>query len=221
VPPADGANLVQQRALKLRIDEQDQPIVPTELDEARFGLSLREIAIGPVFEPHIFLVASTQPPSEDAALQLSRGLTHLLGRDLLLMMHAVQHAERGVIGVRGMLQGIAIVGLGQHADQKGRFRQIQLLNPDAEIIARGVVEARQVARMRHRIEITRQNLLTREDRRNPHREHGLQHLALEAVLFLQQQRPGKLLGDGAAALTIAAKRMPRRPERGAEVERAM
>ena len=124
MPPTDRANLPQQRALKLRIDKQDQPIVGWERDAAYLRLSPGEIAIGPVFEPHICLIAPAQPAAKHPALQLDGGVFRLLGGDLPLTLHALQHAERAVISIGRAFQRIAVVRLGQHADEQRRFGQI-------------------------------------------------------------------------------------------------
>ncbi len=75
--------------------------------------------------------------------------------------------------------------------------------------------------MRHGVHVAGEDLFPRQDRRDPDREYGLQQLALETVFLLQQQGTCKLLADRAAALEIAAKRVPRGAEGGAEVERAV
>ena len=203
-----------ERALELRIEEHDQPVVGREPDAVFARFPHGEIAIWPVFEPRIGAVAAAKLAGLDAALELVLGARSLVRRDRALRDHTGKHASRAADGSGWVLQRIAIVRLRQHADEQRGLGKRQVLHANAEIIPRRIVEAVQVPRMGHDIHVACENLAPRQTGKNPNGEGCLHQLALETVFLLQHDRAGELLRDGAAALAVAEGEVPGGPGGG-------
>ena len=215
------ADLGRQVALKFAVHVDDEAIVRGEFHPACPRLSEGEVAIGSIFQPRINIFASPQSAGDDAALELlPRRLRRIL-RDLVLREHEIDDLEPAVQGGAGVLLRVSIVGLRQHADEKRRLGQRQVLHAHPEIIPRRVVEAVHVARMRHDIHVASENFRPRQPRGNSHRKHGFEQFALKAVLLLEEQGSCELLRERAAALAVAQDILPSRTRGRTHLQRAV
>ena len=197
-----------QVALKFGIDVHDESVVCGELDPACPRLSQRKIAIGPILQPSVKLIAAPQPAAEDAALEIILGLVCCVLRNLVLREHQIDDPERAVQGSVRVFSGIAIVWLRQHADEKGRLAESEIPRAHTKIIASRIIEAIHVARMRHDIHVACKNLRPRKEGVDSDREHRLTEFPAEAVLFFEQQRSRQLLCQRASPLAATSKILP-------------
>ena len=68
------ADLRIKGALESRIEEQHEPVITLQVDAVRFRFPERKVAIRPVLEAPIRLVAAAELAALDAALQIRLGV---------------------------------------------------------------------------------------------------------------------------------------------------
>ena len=144
----------------------------------------------------------------DAQRALLQGL-ELLGIELAALDHLRQHRVAAGLRALGVEHRVVVGRALEHADQRGAFQHIELVGRLVEIGARGHLDAVGVVQKRHGVEIGLQDLVLGIRRLDLERGDRLLELARQgarAADFLREQVACQLLGDGGAALRVAAQR---------------
>ena len=160
---------------------------------------------------------------------LGRG--RLFGRDVTVLLHAIEHPVAPVDGGLGIAERMVVGGrLGQRGEI-GRFRQRQFVECLVEVVERRRRDAVGLAADRAEedlIEIELEDLVLAEGRLDPQRQDRLLNLAVPGLVEGQKEVLGHLLGDGrgadqraAAAFGAAQNIVARRADHAQKVDAAV